>query len=68
MTNWHFISKEEVLQHTHSQVGGLSASQSAIALKKYGSNVLLEKKKKPAWYMFSIKTKYIYRNFYFLKN
>ncbi|MEY3240940.1 MAG: hypothetical protein RIR11_2378 [Bacteroidota bacterium] len=57
MTNWHFISKEEVLQHTHSQVGGLSASQSAIALKKYGSNVLLEKKKKPAWYMFLLQFK-----------
>jgi P-type Ca2+ transporter type 2C len=57
MTNWHFISKEETLQHTNSQAGGLSVSQSATALKKHGHNVLLEKKKKPAWHMFLLQFK-----------
>ncbi len=52
MTNWHFISKEEALKLTGSQLAGLSAAQSTAGLRKHGRNELLEKKKKPAWLMF----------------
>lgn len=52
MTNWHFISKEEALQQTGSQLAGLSVARSAAGLKKHGRNELTEKKKRPAWLMF----------------
>ena len=57
MTNWHSITKEEALQQTNSQPTGLSAAQSAAALKQHGRNELLEKKKKPAWLLFLLQFK-----------
>jgi Ca2+-transporting ATPase len=55
--NWHLISKEETLEMTGSQPGGLSASDAEERLAKYGLNELKEKKKKPAWLMFLLQFK-----------
>jgi P-type Ca2+ transporter type 2C len=55
--NWHFISKEEVLERTDSRKAGLSIAQSEAGLKLHGRNELQEKKKKPAWLLFLLQFK-----------
>ncbi len=50
--DWYLLTKEEALEKTGSRPGGLSASESEERLAQHGANVLVSKKKKPAWLMF----------------
>jgi len=57
MKNWHTTTTEEALRHTNSKPTGLSAAQSAAALRKHGRNKLIEKKKRPTWLLFFLQFK-----------
>ncbi|MCS6934312.1 MAG: cation-translocating P-type ATPase [Chitinophagales bacterium] len=50
--NWHCLPVEKIYELTGSHPHGLTASQAAMQLKKYGPNELEEKKKRPAWILF----------------
>jgi Ca2+-transporting ATPase len=50
--NWHCLDIKKVMQLTGSSAEGLTQEEAAIKLKEYGPNLLLGKKKKPAWQIF----------------
>ena len=50
--NFHLLQRKEALELLGSQERGLSEKEAAERLIKYGPNKLVEKKKKPAWFMF----------------
>lgn len=57
MTNWHTTTTEAALAQTNSQTTGLTAAQSAAALREHGRNELQEKKKRPTWMLFLLQFK-----------
>jgi len=50
--NWHQLESEDVLKKLQSSGNGLTSSEAQIRLKRYGSNELIEKKRKSVWMMF----------------
>ena len=49
---FHTLSTEEIMKAFGSHISGLTASQAAENLVKFGPNALSEKKKKPVWVLF----------------
>ena len=52
MNNWHAKNKKEVLKELHSTELGISKSEASSRLKKYGKNLIGEKKKTPLIFVF----------------
>ena len=46
---WHTMSSEDVLTELDTPLGGLSSSDAASRLEKYGENKLRESEKTPAF-------------------
>lgn len=49
---FHTLSTEEIMKAFGSHISGLTATQAAENLVKFGPNTLSEKKKKPVWVLF----------------
>jgi Ca2+-transporting ATPase len=49
---WHKVSVSAALQELKSGIHGLTSHEAALRLSNYGHNELLEKEKKPVWYLF----------------
>ena len=50
--DWHVLHIEKVFELTLSSSQGLTSAEASLRLKKFGPNVLEEKKKKPKWVLF----------------